>query len=189
MEKQQIILFVTSLYTMKLFNQLCFYLAIVGFLAMSVIHFVTYFGSALREEYPFLFVFEIIIVVPFVAAIFKLNKQKEIDLNKGVIIERNSMSALKYFMQDAPKFFVYVAMFMMVYCALIAIHVFLFHSGIPDIIDGKYVLHNHGHIIKELTKQEYMHEQAVGDRFFPAGMMYLYMLPIGVLWPKNETNL
>jgi hypothetical protein len=54
--------------------------------------------------------------------------------------------------------------------------------GTPDIIDGKFVLHNHGRIIKNLTEQQYHHYKALELRGFSGHWIAFYGIATAVLY-------
>jgi hypothetical protein len=61
-------------------------------------------------------------------------------------------------------------------------------EGSPDIIDGKYVLENHGTLIRELSEVEYFKLRANEIRGFSGHWMVFYSLSMGILWPKDRMS-
>jgi hypothetical protein len=49
-------------------------------------------------------------------------------------------------------------------------------SGVPDIIDGRKVLHNHGKVIKVLSDEDYYKHQAYSVRLFSGHWLLFYYL-------------
>lgn len=58
-------------------------------------------------------------------------------------------------------------------------------GGGPHIVDGKYVLQNHGNIIREITMEEYDAFQANELRGFSGHWMAFYAFAAGILYPKK----
>jgi hypothetical protein len=61
-------------------------------------------------------------------------------------------------------------------------------NGVPAIVDGDYVLDSHGHILKELTAEEYPRLRSLELRSF--AMLYLYLcFSHAVYWyyAKNDS--
>lgn len=57
-------------------------------------------------------------------------------------------------------------------------------GGVPGIMDGKYVIHNRGSIVKELTETEYFKMKAHETLEFSGHWMTFYAVAMGILWPK-----
>lgn len=51
-------------------------------------------------------------------------------------------------------------------------------------MDGKYVIHNRGSIVKELTETEYFKMKAHETLEFSGHWMTFYAVAMGILWPK-----
>jgi hypothetical protein len=58
-----------------------------------------------------------------------------------------------------------------------ALFFFLSRGGTPDVRDGKYVLHNHGNVIRELSEDEYELQTAYVVRGFSGHWMIFYLVP------------
>jgi hypothetical protein len=67
-----------------------------------------------------------------------------------------------------------------------ALFFFLSKGGVPDERDGKYVLHNHGQVIRELSEHEYELQKAYVIRGFSGHWMIFYLLPALVFWYRDE---
>jgi hypothetical protein len=74
-----------------------------------------------------------------------------------------------------------------------AAHFILFlvqsHAASPEIINGEYVLNNHGHIVKELTESQYRWLKGSELRLFATGWMSFY-LALALYWwfPRRTTT-
>src|SRR5215831_679307 len=76
---------------------------------------------------------------------------------------------------------------------LFAAHFVLFlvqsHAASPEIINGEYVLSNHGQIVKELTESQYRWLKGSELRLFATGWLSFY-LALALYWwfPKRATT-
>lgn len=62
-------------------------------------------------------------------------------------------------------------------------------DGVTGIIDGKYVVHNHGEIIRVLTEQEYLAAKATDLKGMVAGHILFLGMGTGILYPRNRERL
>ena len=58
--------------------------------------------------------------------------------------------------------------------------------GLTGIIDGKYVGHNHGQIIKVLTEQEYLIEKSKELKAITAAHIFFLGMGAGILYPRKR---
>ena len=58
--------------------------------------------------------------------------------------------------------------------------------GVSGIIDGKYVIHSHGHIIKELTEKEFLIQKAKELKAVTAGHILFIGMGTGILYPRKK---
>ena len=65
----------------------------------------------------------------------------------------------------------------------------LLKGGTPGIIDGQYVLHDHGEIIRQLTEAEYIRHQAYTIRLFSGHWMIFYLTSFATLLSRRLRRL
>jgi hypothetical protein len=58
--------------------------------------------------------------------------------------------------------------------------------GVPAIVDGQYVLDNHGRILKVLTRTEYLTLTAAALRGFASFMISFYFAPVAYWWFRRN---
>ena len=58
--------------------------------------------------------------------------------------------------------------------------------GLTGVIDGKFVIHNHGQIIKELTEQEYLIEKSKELKGIAAIHILFLGMGTGILYPRKR---
>jgi hypothetical protein len=69
--------------------------------------------------------------------------------------------------------------------------VFLVQSRMasPEIVNGEYVLNNHGQIVRVLTHGEYLRLKGAELRLFASAWMFFYFVPTMYWWfPRNIAN-
>ena len=71
---------------------------------------------------------------------------------------------------------------------LISLVLFLRLTGTPDIWNGKYVLHSHGHLIRELSARDYHLERARRFRGFSGLWMMFYLFPTLDYWYSKKPS-
>jgi hypothetical protein len=68
-----------------------------------------------------------------------------------------------------------------------ALFIFLSRGGVPDVRDGKYVLHNHGQVVRELSENEYEWQKAYVIRGFSGHWMVFYLVSAIVFWYRGKS--
>ena len=76
--------------------------------------------------------------------------------------------------------------------AFFVIHLIVFlwqsHAASPEMKDGNYVLNNHGHILRMLTKSEYLRLKAGELRLVATGWIFFYFVPTAYWWFRRPNN-
>ena len=82
-----------------------------------------------------------------------------------------------------PKWVVPAIKLIGVFCmANFALFLIQSHAASPEIINGEYVLNNHGEIVRVLTRLEYLHLKGAELRLFASGWMFFYFVPTMYWW-------
>lgn len=71
------------------------------------------------------------------------------------------------------------------------VFLWLSHAASPEIKDGNYVLNNHGHILRMITKSEYLRLKGGELRLFATGWIFFYFIPTVYWWfrqPEQQTS-
>lgn len=160
------------------------YFALFGLISGLIVHVLAILGVNAGDKIPFIWLLHVGIFVVWFPVIFKL-----IGLQKNTPGYKESKHVFKMYKllyDNSTKPLLLIAAFFFVY-ALINFTLFsqVSEGGGPSIVDGQYVLQNHGHIIKQLTYDEYQHYQANELRGFSGHWMAFYSLALAVLFPKN----
>jgi hypothetical protein len=67
-----------------------------------------------------------------------------------------------------------------------AIHLVLFlvqsHAAVPEVMNGEYVLNDHGKIVRALTQSEYYAQKGAELRLFATGWLFFYFVLTAYWW-------
>jgi len=140
---------------------MCFAAAV--FIASFAAHISTFLGIDPMEQFPHVMLIHILIFPPFIAAVFSLSKMQA------------SERHIPRWMKVCGAI---VGVYAIVTCVLFVI---LGEGGGPHELNGKFVLMDHGMIVRELTRDEFHRQQAYVVRFFSAGWMLFSSIALGGL--------
>jgi hypothetical protein len=148
-------------------NQFWAVIAAFGLCTSLIVHLLTYKSVDVFDLYPDAWLLHVGgLVVMFAAAVSLRNKYG---------------GSLTY--QEIPKAALPAWAWRMTYAAGIytvvnfALFLYNVEGGSPDIRDGRYVLANHGKIIRELTEDEYHIQRVYVARGFSGHWILFYLLP------------
>jgi len=170
-------------------EKIFFYIAVCSFLLAIIAHLISLYGINLQAVFPPIFLLHIIIFVVWIPSILKLNNiKKEYKIQHGKY-PRISVLNLNKFLPNTPKAVFMASIFFGIYAGInFYIFMMIGEGGGPNIIDGVYVLSNHGDIIREISFLEYQKFQANEIRGFSGLWMAFYVVAVMILFPKNEIN-
>jgi len=163
----------------------CF-IAGLGLILGLIVHIVSLSGIYIGNKIPFVLSLNIAILIVWIPAMLELTKDPEL---KQLRLQgnKNPLEFLRIIFKNTPKPMVIMILVFFIY---MGINFFLFLNfsggGVPEIMNGKYVIQNHGSIIKELSEIEYLKMQANEIRGFSGHWMAFYSIAMGILWPSKE---
>ncbi len=165
----------------------CF-IAGLGFTLGLIVHIISLQGIYIGDKAPYIWVLHAGILVVWLPAILEFKKNPDLKQPSSSTIT-NPFKFYGTIFKDTPKPVMIISVVFFFY-AMINFILFMQagEGGIPDIIEGKYVIHNHGSIIRELTELEYDKIRANEIRGFSGHWMAFYGVATGILWPKKETQ-
>jgi hypothetical protein len=151
-------------------------LALTGFFASLFVHLTTFFGIDPSKRIPWVWVLHVGIFICFIPMLFvqRLAPGKDFWSKIFAAMPRWARYTIKAFFAYAMINF--------------ALFYFLSKGGVPGVRDGKYVLQNHGEVIRELSENEYELQKAYVLRGFSGHWMVFYLLPAIVFWYRNESE-
>ena len=123
-------------------------MALTGFFLSLFVHLTTFFGIDPAKDVPWVWVLHLGIFVVFIPMVFVqgLTPRKDFWNKIFATMPRWARYTIKAFFAYALINF--------------ALFFFLSKGGTPDVRDGKYVLHSHGQVIRELSENEYEWQKA-----------------------------
>ena len=150
--------------------------ALMCFFASLLVHLSTFFGIDPSKYVPWVWVLHVGIFVALAPMIVMQGMAPKKDFWPKIY------AAMPRWANHAINFFA-------VYAVInFALFFFLCRGGVADERDGKYVLHNHGHIIRELSESEYEWQKAYVMRVLSGHWMVFYLLPALVFWHRGPST-
>ena len=149
--------------------------ALIGFLTSLFVHLITFFGIDPSKHVPWVWVLHLGIFVVFIPMVFFQGMASRKDFWNKIF------AAL-------PRWAGYTIKAFFAYAIInFALFFFLSRGGVPDVRDGKYVLHSHGQVIRELSENEYEWQKAYVVRGFSGHWMIFYLVPALVFLYRDES--
>jgi hypothetical protein len=172
-------------------KKILFWTAVFGWTASLLVHLLAIAHIDARHYVPPAMLLHIGIFVVWVPAILELRRNKTFQQFEGSGFG-NRLNPVKSFNAmmtgtPAPMRLLAIAGF------FYAIANFLFfmtaHNASPDIMDGRYVLHNHGKIVRYISKGEYESGELWELRAFSGHWIAFYGMAAAILFPfKKESD-
>jgi hypothetical protein len=122
-----------------------FIFSILGVLLAAIIHTFTLFNiSIVNDSFSFLLGFGMFL--PWFAAISFMNKTQR---------EEQSFNIIPFFMNNTPLILKIFGIAVFVYAFANFNYTVNLYNGVPGIVNGQYVIQNHGEVTQVLTKEQY----------------------------------
>ena len=149
----------------------------IGFFASLLVHLTTFLGLNLAKYVPWVWGLHLGCFVATIPLLFVQGFKRKKDFWHKLFA-------------PMPRWAQYIIRGFFIYALInFALFFFLSHGGTPEVRDGKYVLHSHGQVIRELSEEEYEHQNAYVLRGFSGHWMIFYLLPALYFWyRKDETH-
>ena len=144
------------------------------------------FGIYIGDDVPFVWGLHVLVFVVWFPTIFMLLQNPEIkELRKKR--SKNPFAIWAIAFKETPKPIILLVIIGFVY-PIVSFFIFMQTSegGEPNIIDGQYVLTNHGDIIREITEKEYHSFQVNKLRGFSGIWIAFYSMAMGLLPRRQE---
>jgi len=150
--------------------------AFTGFFISLIVHLTTFFGIDPAKHVPWVWVLHLGIFIVFIPMLFVQGLKRKKDF-------------WPKFLASMPRLAQYTIKAFFVYAAInFALFFFLSKGGVPDVRDGKYVLHSHGNVIRELSEEEYEWQKAYVVRGFSGHWMIFYLVPALYFWYRRDES-
>ncbi|MDU1889748.1 MAG: hypothetical protein E6767_03580 [Dysgonomonas sp.] len=161
-----------------------FGLAIIGWLIAMIVHLLSIVNFDIWNRFPYIWVLHVGVFVVWIPAIISLMRNKE--LKDYGSLWGNPFYFLKIILRQIPKWFIVIVALGFIYTFISSVIYAASNIGMTDIVNGEYVLQEHGDIVKNLTEQEYHSYNSSQLRYFSGGWMVFYSVGIILLYPKKE---
>jgi len=147
-------------------NRFLGFVALTGFVLAAVTHVFALAGVDVAEHFPFVWLLHVGIFVVFVPYVFSSRK---------VLGTRPSLADIRALVPG----WVFFAGLAVLICAMVNFALFAAatQGGNPAMEAGKYVLKNHGRLIRELSGAEYEALRANELRGFSGHWLFFYFVP------------
>ena len=140
-------------------------IALIGFALSAMVHVAALNGTDIAGRFPAVWVLHVGIFVVFVPFVFATRR-------------RASHSSSFHFFELLPRWVTFAGAVLFAYAA-VNFGVFMLRSegGSPAIKNGRYVLLNHGRLIREISAPEYTDFRANEVRGFSGHWLFFYFIP------------
>ena len=125
----------------------------------------------------------IAVIVIWLGAILTLNQEK-ISMPKEIKEIVNPIKSWGALFMGTPKWVVTLAIMCFIF-GLVNFGIMMTNIGLTGVIEGKYVIHNHGQIIKELTEKEFLIEKSKELKGITAMHILFLGMGTGILYPRK----
>jgi hypothetical protein len=151
--------------------------SLIGFVSALIVHIAALMGIDVSDNFPVVWVLHVGIFVVFIPFVFS---------------SRKSLGAKPTFAQIRAAFPMWVVRLGICIFAYALVNFALFmlktEGGNPSIVDGKFVLMNHGALIRELTAAEYSTFKANVVRGFSGHWLVFYFAPFAYFMFHKESS-
>jgi len=172
---------------MEKLRKAAFILACICLVLAALVHVLSIMEIDLQEEFPFVLLLHLLVFVCFVPGFISLFELQQAQSPSTSGRRRLTLPLLKQFFAGTPWWMFIIFALFLVY-ALVNFQLFAMESegGGPGFIDGVYVLHNHGQIIREISQEEYHLFRANELRGFSGHWMAFFSFSMLLLWPRKD---
>lgn len=154
-------------------------LAIFGFLGFGLsllVHLITFWGIDPSQRVPWIWLLHVGIFFVFGPMVFSARSQFKSERKGWVTDLRQPFDFWPKVLAPVPLWLRVVSIGFFVYAFVnFIVFINLSGGGAPSQRDGKYLLLNHGTVIRELTEEEYAWQQAYIVRGFSGHWMMFYL--------------
>ena len=162
--------------------RILFYIVVFGLIASAMAHLSTFVGINPEREFPAIWILHVLIIVIWIPVIvlFGRSQTKNEPKDTWTAVTGNAPRWMKVL---AGTLFAY-AFFNFFFTIFV-----LNEGGVPSIVHGQKVIHDHGNIIRVLTDEEYEKHRAYSVRTSSGHWMAFYAVAMMVLYTgiKNDS--
>jgi hypothetical protein len=171
-------------------RQFLFYLAVFGWILGFIFHIFSFADIDLSQYVP-VFYFFIGVFVVWIPSVFIMKKNKDFIESQSSLKKRvNPFGFYQTLLKMAPSWLAWIAIAGLIYGFINFFYCLSGAPGVTEVMDNKYVIQNHGQIIKTLTLQEYRHYNSIETRMLSGHLLIFYGMAAAILYPfpKEESD-
>jgi hypothetical protein len=166
-----------------------FILAWIGLILSVIVHVSSIFEVISVIDSPFIWFLHIGIFLVFLPALLKnkqkFPKRKNFDLSEMM----NPFRSVNQLTKGIPPLMIGLVIILMIYAFInFAYFIADSHEGQAELRNGKYLLVNHGKVVRELDYEEYKAQKSKTSRGFSGHWMVFYCVSAALLWPGKPEN-
>jgi hypothetical protein len=144
----------------------CGVVAALGFLAAVIVHALSIAGVDVSQQFPGVWLLHIGCLAVFVPFVLSARSKRGTPGWPGNLFANH------------PPWVFWLGASAIIYAYVnFALFLLVFNAGTPDILNGEFVLHSHGKIIRRIAESEYHLQRAHEARMFSGHWMMFYLLP------------
>ena len=158
-------------------NHILAVLALLGFSLSAAVHVASLAGVDVSQRFPLVWLLHVGVFVVFIPFI----------LSSRRVLGAKPISKMRALVPNSV-FLIGAAIF--IYAMLnFALFILSTQGGSPSIQEGKYVLQNHGRVVREITEAEYVAFRANELRGFSGHWLVFYFVPLAYfMFARRKTD-
>lgn len=158
----------------------------IGFVLGLIVHLISLAGIYIGDKVPYIWGLHIGVFIVWLPAILELRKNPDLK-QPSFGTMTNPFKFFGTIFKDKPKPLMIISVVFFFYAIInFSLSMQAGEGGVPDIMDGKFIINNHGSIIRELTEVEYNRMRANEIRGFSGHWMAFYSFAMGILWTQTD---
>lgn len=167
-----------------------FYFAAAGWFLGLIVHLLSIAGMDVMDKVPFVWFLHIGIFVVWIPVVIDLKRNKKYQeyQESGLLNRMNPSGFFKVVLRETPLWLKVIVLGGLFYAVVNFMLFMMSQNGVPEIMDGQYVLNNHGQLIRGLTPEEYHHFKADELRGFSGHWTAFYGLAAAILYPFRRKS-
>lgn len=169
-------------------KKLLLFLALSGWALSLMVHIVSLAHMDIADKIPFIWFLHIGVFIVWLPTVLILRKNEELKQAK-TLTRMNPVAMFNIMLKGAPPWLLYVVIGGFAYAIINFLLIISSGIGVTSIIDGQYVLHNHGQVLKTLTEGEYHQCQAKEMRLSSGHWIVFYGIAAAVLYPSKKESM
>jgi hypothetical protein len=161
-----------------------FFFALIGWVLGLCVHLTAALGDYdLTGPFPGLWLLHVGAIAVWLPTVLILKDNPELKHLKNNLNPRTFFGQIA---KEAPAWLRVIAMAGFFYAIINFMFFMVSQHGTPDIMNGQYVLQNHGKIVRTISLSEYGHYQALQTRAFSGHWIAFYGIACAVLYPFGK---